>query len=44
MSNVDRCICCGEIIPEGRQICPICESDPTNIKPNTEVKGVVHSK
>lgn len=22
---VDRCVCCGEIIPEGRQICPICE-------------------
>jgi uncharacterized Zn finger protein (UPF0148 family) len=25
MENVDRCVCCGEIIPEGRQICPICE-------------------
>lgn len=23
--NNNRCICCGEIIPEGRQICPICE-------------------
>lgn len=22
----NRCICCGEIIPEGRQICPMCES------------------
>lgn len=21
----DRCICCGEIIPEGQQICRICE-------------------
>lgn len=21
----DRCICCGEIIPEGRQVCRICE-------------------
>lgn len=21
----DRCICCGEIIPEGRQVCPICQ-------------------
>ena len=21
----DRCVCCGEIIPEGRQVCPICE-------------------
>ena len=22
---VDRCICCGEIVPEGRCICPACE-------------------
>ncbi len=21
----DTCVCCGEIIPEGRMICPICE-------------------
>lgn len=21
----DRCICCGEVIPEGRQVCPVCE-------------------
>lgn len=21
----NRCICCGEIIPEGRQVCPRCE-------------------
>ena len=21
----ERCVCCGEIIPEGRQVCPICE-------------------
>lgn len=23
--NEDRCICCGEIIPEGRQVCLNCE-------------------
>ena len=23
--NVDRCVVCGEVIPEGRQACPICE-------------------
>ena len=22
----NRCICCGEIIPEGRLVCPQCES------------------
>jgi hypothetical protein len=21
----NRCVCCGEIIPEGRQVCPMCE-------------------
>ena len=25
MSDADRCVCCGEIIPEGRQVCPQCE-------------------
>lgn len=26
----DRCIVCGAEIPEGRQICPICESEGAN--------------
>lgn len=21
----NRCVCCGNIIPEGRQVCPNCE-------------------
>lgn len=21
----NRCICCGEVIPEGMQVCPVCE-------------------
>lgn len=25
--NIDRCICCGEIIPEGRQVCWNCEQN-----------------
>lgn len=25
--NADRCACCGEPIPEGRQVCPTCEQD-----------------
>ena len=25
IENVNRCVCCGEIIPEGRQVCPNCE-------------------
>lgn len=27
----DRCICCGETIPEGRQVCPACEKAEENI-------------
>lgn len=26
--NSERCVVCGEIIPEGRQICLACESKP----------------
>jgi RNA polymerase subunit RPABC4/transcription elongation factor Spt4 len=25
--NADRCVCCGDVIPEGRQVCPKCEGD-----------------
>lgn len=32
----NTCICCGEIIPEGRQVCPACEKQLKNYKP----KGV----
>ena len=47
---METCIMCGEIIPEGRQVCPICEercnystTDLLNIKnliPLTCVIGV----
>lgn len=23
--NENCCVCCGEVIPEGRQVCPSCE-------------------
>ena len=26
VGNENRCVCCGEIIPEGRQVCLNCES------------------
>ena len=25
-TEADRCVCCGEIVPEGRMVCPTCES------------------
>lgn len=37
---VDRCVCCGAIIPEGRQICPKCENvAKSNIQEKTETIG-----
>ena len=26
MMSENRCVCCGRIIPEGRQVCPLCEN------------------
>lgn len=30
--SVDRCVCCGAIIPEGRQVCPTCERNNGPLK------------
>lgn len=37
----DRCICCGEIIPEGRQVCPMCEGgrNETNEREEGDPRG-----
>ena len=29
--NEERCICCGEIVPEGRQVCWSCEHSMTKV-------------
>ena len=34
MADADRCVCCGEIVPEGRQICPQCERSGHKIYKN----------
>lgn len=26
----ETCVCCGDIIPEGRQVCPACEIGVSN--------------
>ena len=31
--SVDRCVCCGDVIPEGRQVCPKCERTVCMSKP-----------
>lgn len=34
----ERCICCGEIIPEGRQVCPHCEDENARRKMGKGIK------
>lgn len=29
----DRCVCCGEIIPDGRMVCPVCAGDVESGEP-----------
>lgn len=36
----DRCICCGEIIPEGRQVCPVCEAKEEAKSPCSDSRGI----
>lgn len=30
-ASANYCLCCGAIIPEGRQLCPKCEADMTKV-------------
>lgn len=32
----DRCVCCGEVIPEGSMVCPKCLVNRKNIQTNYE--------
>lgn len=34
--NEERCVGCGEIIPEGRQFCPVCEWKAAALKRQNE--------
>ncbi len=39
----ERCVCCGDIIPEGRQVCPACwdRSAPRAERAQTELKAAL---
>ena len=44
IDNAEHCVCCGAVIPEGRQVCIICGLK-TNYKQSTaDVVGVVRCK
>lgn len=32
VENAERCVVCGEVIPDGRQVCPPCEKQSTEHK------------
>lgn len=34
--DVDRCAVCGQVVPEGRQLCPTCYGEGTEKQPNLE--------
>ena len=36
--NNNRCVCCNEIIPEGRQVCKACEQNTKTYANNETVK------
>lgn len=36
MPNENRCVCCGAIIPEGTQVCPICLKHSLGVDFNSE--------
>ena len=35
----DRCVCCGEIVPEGRMVCPNCEAHISQLSSQKVTKG-----
>lgn len=39
MSAEERCLICGTIIPEGRQICPTCEAQYSGSERHTSQQG-----
>lgn len=39
MSYADRCVCCGEIVPEGRMVCWACEHQADNEKHTKGIGG-----
>ena len=34
----ERCVCCGNVIPEGRQVCPNCERRIGVVKVGDKIK------
>lgn len=37
----DRCVCCGQIIPEGTMVCPTCQEPPEMYEGELYSKGLL---
>ena len=44
MVHCERCVCCGEIIPEGRLVCPACEKGELSMTKNKLGAGVLFER
>lgn len=42
--NAEKCVCCGAVIPEGRQVCPSCENDNKITNPAKAVQAFRRDK
>ena len=36
IDDIERCVCCGEVIPEGRQYCFNCGNEANKFKPKKQ--------
>lgn len=41
ISRDDSCVCCGEYVPEGRQVCRSCEEGRTNVMKKQGCFGIL---
>ena len=41
IDNAEHCVCCGAVIPEGRQVCIICSLKTNYKQPTADVVEVV---
>ena len=44
IDNAEHCVCCGQVIPEGRQHCVICGYKADNGKHKADLVNVVRCK
>lgn len=44
MADADRCIGCGEIVPEGRMVCPLCLYKAGDSMIETAMKNLKEAK